>query len=237
MASTSPRRVFSTTEPLEAEAVDQRPVRISAFVALLLGLVSAVAILGKPLVAFSVLTVGVALWALRPSRHGPPVGRWAAVTGLLLAVFFGAWGWSQAEVRQRALVQQATRFGHDWLSTLAQGEKEVALELSNHVESRQPETMPLKQYYATEERAKESLQTFLDQDEIQRVLQGGPGQQWQPVGQPVVWQRHGADYVSIKWHETTRGDYYRTNLVRHWDPKQLVGQWRLDGLVAAEESD
>lgn len=194
--------VFSS-ESVAHELPADRPVRVSGFIALGLGILSGCTIFSKVFLPLPVLTLIVAAIALRPSFRGVPVGRRAACAGAVFAVFFGSWGWFQESTREEALQQHASRFAQYWLVTLQQGDAELALELANPPSARQSEKMSLERYYERNETARESLQEFLERPLTSMIITGGESLRWELAEPPDVIQRTTGDEVTIHLNETT----------------------------------
>jgi hypothetical protein len=144
----------------------QNPVRFSGFVCLLLGLTSAFALLGRPLllVPFAALVFG--LIALRPSVDGIPVGTFAAKLGLVLATGFAACGFFLPMAKERTLGGQAEVFVKEFLAVLGRGEWELASELQKPYRSRFLPTMPIKEFYSQNPDASRALTEMLDSNSL-----------------------------------------------------------------------
>lgn len=194
--------VFST-ESMADELPADRPVRISGFLALGLGILSGCVVFSMVFLPLPILTLIVAGIALRPSARGVPVGRSAAYAGAVLAIFFGSWGWSQVITRNKALQQQATRFAQDWLAILQQGDAELALELTQPPEMRLSEEMPLDVFYQQNETAQENLQGFSERPLVPIVLAGGESLRWELAERPIVTRQKSGDEVIVRLKETT----------------------------------
>ncbi len=101
-------------------------------VALLLGIISAVAVIGPLLwilpVTAAIFAV-VALWRIRASG-GQLLGRGMAVLGLVLAIFFGMAGPARTLSREYWLETRADRFAHGFIEVLENGKKYEAHQLT-----------------------------------------------------------------------------------------------------------
>lgn len=228
MVETPVQPVFST-ESAAHELPADRPVRISGFVALGLGMLSGFTILTTAFLPLPVITLIVAGFALRPARRGVPVGRSAAYAGAVLAVFFGSWGWLHAATREAALQQHASRFAQYWLETLQQGDTELALELASPPSTRQSEKMSLKTYYEQNETARENLQEFLERSLVSTVIAGGESLRWETAEPPAVIQRKDGDEVIVRLIETTGmvGGVVQIDLMRitYRSAEPVSGEW------------
>lgn len=194
--------VFSS-ESAANELTADRPVRVSGFIALGLGLLSSCTIFSKAFLPLPVLTLIVAAIALRPSDRGVPVGRLPAYVGAVLAVFFGSWGWFQATTREETLKQHASRFAEYWVTTLQQGDVELALELARPPSMRQSERMPLEMYYQRNEEAREKLKEFAERPTVAMIRAGGESLRWELAQAPSVLRSGIGDEVAVRLKETS----------------------------------
>lgn len=156
---TTPRMGAETGYELDDS---QTPVRFSGFVCLLLGFLSAAALLGRPLllVPFAALVFG--LIALRPSIQGVPIGTLAAKIGLVLATGFAACGFFLPWAKQQTLGEQAEVFGKEFFALVGKGEWELVSELQKSYRSRFLPTMPIKEFYSQNADASRALTEMLD---------------------------------------------------------------------------
>ncbi len=181
----------------------ERPVRVSGFIALLLGLLSSFTIFTTALLVLPLLALATALVALRPCSQGRPVGRTPAMIGAILAIFFASWGWLQASTRDQALQARATQFAQDWLLTVQQGHTELAVELASPPSLRQSERMPLEPFYQENETAQQGLAEFLDRPLVQDLIAGGPSLRWELSEPPIIRQRRDAERVTVRFREVS----------------------------------
>ena len=143
--------------------VDDSPLRVSGFVALILALLSGFSIVALPMVGFSIAAVLFGLFALRKSdSKSIPVGTTAARVAILLAVLFGTWGAGRFTLKQKTLGDQAEYFARQFLRVAANGDEIYAKELQKSHVNRFLKTMPLEQSYelqrlASARRAKEAM--------------------------------------------------------------------------------
>ncbi|WP_153557315.1 hypothetical protein [Roseimaritima sediminicola] len=225
MESKSESAVFS----LAPQEIPTAPVRPSGFVALLLGLLSSVVLLSTTLILIPLVTLVVGLFALRPSSEGPPVGRRAAVLGILLAVFFACWSVVASRVRTQQLSDNAERFGHEWMQLTSLGEWEMAMELTKSPAGRQSPQMPLKAYYQNSETCSEQLDEFLDRTAIMRIQDAGRDADWQLAESPQIYDDMGALCVQVRYVDRNQNssDGVRLELQRMWDSEAGVGEWRV----------
>ena len=204
-----PGSIFATPV-MSAESVPEvelevTPIRASGFVALLLGLLSFAAVLGAALIIVPVVAISFALFALRPYKAERPVGIVPAWIGLFCAVMFGVWGVSERQFKTNAMGAQATRFAHEWLQLVGQGDLELALELQIHPSRRQPVSMPLADYYQRSEAGMELLKNFKEQETMPRLMELGGKPKWVPAMPPKVYTQYGRELTQTVWRDTTGG--------------------------------
>jgi len=186
----------------DPELLDEpRPIRLSGFIALGLGLLSFTALFGAPMVIVPVLGTLSALWALRPYQGQRPVGLTVATIGLFIAVLFGVWGVTHRYLRQQTMSDQAVQFAADWLDLLAQGDIELAVELRAHPARRQSETMPLDEYYLHSEDGRRTMSEFRENEAIREVLQAGDRVRWELAATPRVYTLNGRALADTVWKD------------------------------------
>lgn len=181
------------------------PIRASGFVALFLGLISFVAVLGAPLIIVPIVAVAFAMFAMRPYGEERPVGVAAAWIGLFLAIMFGVWGYTERQLKISAMSNQATRFAGEWLNLVGQGNVELAVELQIHPSRRQPTSMPLADYYRRGQEAITLLTQFKEQEPIPKLLELGTKPNWEPAGPPKVYQQYGRELTQTIWRDASGG--------------------------------
>lgn len=174
---------------------EYRSVSILAVAALLLGLVSAVALIGTHLLVVNLLAIICAALALvRIARsEGQLIGRNVALAGLALSIGFGAYAYVHYAVFNRLVAREAQQWGLDWCKLVRDGELTLALELQNPPTSRRPLDSTLSQHYAGDPEGQEQLKSFredpvvealtsapegatLEAGEVEQVVRRGPGQ-------------------------------------------------------------
>jgi hypothetical protein len=204
------RSIFATPA-MSVEAspeleIKSTPVRISGFVALFFGLGSFVAVLGEPLIIIPVIAVAFALMAIRPYKLERPVGLIAGYIGLFCAVLFGCWSVSERHFKYELMSKQATGFAKDWLDLVGQGDLELAIELQVHPSRRQPESMPLADYYQRGETGIGMMKHFKEQDIMPRLIDLGMKPKWTLAQPPKVYTQFGRELTQTVWKDTT-GSY------------------------------
>ena len=142
--------VMSSEAGYEAD-VDDAPLRISGFIALLLSLLSGFTIVALPMVGFAIAAVLFGVFALRKSdSQSLPVGTTAARIGIVLAVLFGSWGVGRYVLKRNTLGGQAEYFARQFVRVASSGNEIYAKELQKSYVNRYLKTMPLEETYELE---------------------------------------------------------------------------------------
>ncbi|MCS7466273.1 hypothetical protein NZK35_06235 [Stieleria sp. ICT_E10.1] len=142
--------VMSSEAGYEAD-VDDAPLRISGFVALLLSLLSGFTIVALPMVGFAIAAVLFGMFALRKSdSQSLPVGTTAARIAIVLAVLFGTWGVGRYSLKRNTLGGQAEYFARQFVRVASSGNEIYAKELQKSYVNRYLKTMPLEETYELE---------------------------------------------------------------------------------------
>jgi len=148
-------------DALAAELAEYRSPQPLAVLTLIFGLLSFLAVFRTlfwvvPLVAF--LLGATALWLL--STDPGKVGRKAAIWGMALALFFGAWGPGRYFSRQYWLTGQARVFADAWLELVQQKKLREAHQLHGRQEQRATEGVTLDEFYRADKYAQGDFNTF-----------------------------------------------------------------------------
>lgn len=215
----------------DPELLDEpRPIRLSGFLALGLGLLSFTALFGAPMVIVPVLGTLSALWALRPYQGQRPVGLTVATIGLFAAVLFGVWGVTQRHLKQQTLSEQAVQFAANWLDLLAQGDIELAVELRADPARRQSETMPLDEYYLHSEEGRKTMSEFRENEAIQAVIQEGERARWVLAEPPRIYTLNGRELANTVWEDQSglRSTGVRVGLEYLQARGDEPAQWKID---------
>jgi hypothetical protein len=201
------RSIFATSlmseEGSPALELPVAPIRLSGFVALALGIVSFVGVLGLSLMFVPLLAAVCAVYAVRPYQGDRPVGVIAGWIGLFCAIMFSVWGTTERHFKSVQMTSQATRYASEWLALLAQNEVELAVELQIDPSRRQPETMPLVDYYQRSPAALEIMKQFNEQETLKRIREAGEKPKWELHRPPLVFVRFGREITETVWKDTT----------------------------------
>lgn len=205
------------------------PLRVSGYVALILGLLSPAAVVGPAalLLPFGAIVFG--LFALR--RHGEqvPVGLNAAKIGLVLASCFGAAGIAIPWMKSATLGSQAHKFALDYIELVANNELEVAMELRKDYVNRFAADMPLKDHYALNEGAEDGIITFRTDAINDSIRRRGPGAEWKLLNAVRVFTHYGIQQAELILVDPTGSDPLKLYMVLEYriDHNNGDGQWHM----------
>lgn len=161
---------------VEAEnVVRYRTVSRIAVVSLLLGILSAAAIVSRLMWCVPIAGVTLAIVALRTiSRNESLVlGRGAAQVGLALSLLFLASATTGHLVRQRTLSRQAMPHMSKWIEMVRDGRLREAHQLHLPQEERQQLGSNLQNYYEADRRAREDMDVFFDRSPLDKIIELG----------------------------------------------------------------
>ncbi len=188
------------------------PIRPSGFFTLLLGLLSTLSVLGRPLLVLPVLTILLGLFALRPSGDRKPIGGLAAKLGLILAVGFGAAGFCVPWFAAQKVGSEASYFSEQYLRLIAQDDRELAMEMRKDHINRAPARMSLVAHYAQMEAdAKEKqaltemetpLESYEGDEGVASLKKVGPDIDLVETKSPRLYSRFGEEMVDTFWNNT-----------------------------------
>jgi hypothetical protein len=215
----------------EPETIElSRPMRVSGFCALALGLLSFLAVLGTPMLIVPVCAALLAIYALRPYQGPRPLGYLAASIGLFAAILFGVWSITERQLRVRTMTQQATSFAAAWLDLMAQGEIELAAQLSAPPRQRQPASMPLQEYYTLSDEGRSVMQEFREAGPVEDLIAAGDRVQWELIQQPVVFKQSNRNMVLTVWKDRSGTMAAPLNVVLEYYPAEgsARAQWSMD---------
>lgn len=210
----------------ECETIYQPPVRPSGIVTLLLGMLCSLIILNRGFLPLAVVVVLLGLFAMRPAPAGTPVGRRAAMLGILLAIFFLALGWTRSAIIERDVSRSAEKFALHWLKLAEMGEWELVYELTNPPSSRQNPRMPLKAHYLKLEKAQE-LSEYKEQEFIQMFAELTHQPHWELAERPRISRSSGDYLVSLQFTDRNNAFPNQTLLTmqRVWQPQEDHFDW------------
>lgn len=233
----NPRPVFRSpamTVGSEAELLSepQATVRVSGFIALLLGGLSFAALFAGPLMIVPGLAAIAAGVALRPYSGLRPAGLTAALIGLFLATLFGFWGATERRLQYQTLSSQAAQFASRWLDLVAQGDVEMALQLSQHPSFRQSASMSLVDYYQTNAEAQTAMKNFKEAPANLEILRAGNAAKWEQERPSEIYHFSGRKLLTTYWRD--RSGTIRGPIVVRLEFIPAAGdkpaQWMIDGV-------
>lgn len=206
MSQTKPPQRLFKVQALSAGSevavvAEERPVRIAGFVALLLGIVSVAAVFTPLFWPLAVISIVVALVALRRYSGQRPPGYRAAGVGLFLTVLFLSWGITDHRLRGNELGDQAERFSQMWLALLARGDVEMAMQLQEPPEARQPASMSLVDYYQNDPIGVEAMEMFRDNPAVTETLRAADEAHWVTDRPTEVNVHMGSYVVTTYWRD------------------------------------
>ncbi len=211
---------------------ESRPIRVSGFIALFLGLLSFVAVLGAPMIVVPVLAALIALFALRPYAGLRPAGYTAASIGLFAAVLFAVWGVTQRHWREQVLAQQAAQFASNWLDLIAQGDLELAVELQVHPSRRQAASMALSEYYSISEEGQRGMSAFREMEPAEDLIRAGNQVRWQLAQPPLVYRERNRELVRTHWKDQSGSLAQPLQVTLEYFPADdtQAAQWKIDSI-------
>lgn len=157
---------------------DVAPLRISGYLCLILGCLSALGMIGQPLIFLSVVAVIVGAFALRKFDGLTPLGVKPAKIGICLAIGFGACSFFTPWFKTLILSRQAEKFALIYLDVVAMGETEFAMELNKDYVNRMDPTMSLEEHYQGAPQARENYEQFYQSGVNKMIRERGPGAEW-----------------------------------------------------------
>ena len=171
MNAIQPDATATPDDTTTAEVIEYRSPQPLAVLTLALGLLSFLAVLRPvlwivPLVA--VVLGPISLWRLASDRT--KVGRQAAIWGMALALFCGAWGVSRHLSRHWWLTSQARVDADAWLDLVQQNRLKEAHQLHGRQIQRVPEGTSIDEYYRTDKFAAHDLRAFFDQEPLRSFV-------------------------------------------------------------------
>lgn len=184
---------------------DDAPLRISGFIAAILGVLSGFTIVALPMLAAAIAAVLFGLFALRKSEGNTlPVGTTAARIGIFLAVLFGSWGVGRSSFKSQTLGDQAEYFARQFIKVVTSGNEAYAKELQKNYVNRYLKTMPLSHHYALEEKRaaermaeREDAAPDTDEDPTEFLKKYSVDHQW-ILDRPVrVYSKYGRQKADV----------------------------------------
>lgn len=150
---------FSELDQLELS--EYRPLNRAALGTFILGCLSAISLVHPGLIVIPILTVFMAVIALRQlqSAELKQSGRALATIGLYVAALFGSWTGFHHLTRSAHLYHQAQAFAEQWLNLLREGKAYEAHQLLVRESERVAPGTSLEQHYSLEAAEEHRLQS------------------------------------------------------------------------------
>lgn len=184
-----PLSVMSQIEALpESAAIDgplpvpeYRAISLWAMLALVLGLLSPVAVLSPILGIVPLVAIAIGCYALRRIHVNSDrlSGRWLAVAPLILAPLFLGWGFSREFSRRERFFTHAREFADDWLSILNRNEPYFAHQLWVQKKHRLDPHMNFEVAYQADESATNQFKMFMGTSPAKEILAAAPNAKFQ----------------------------------------------------------
>jgi len=218
-------------ETSDLRSEEYRSVSGWAVAALLLGLLSAAAIVGPILWLIPAAGLVTAVVAMRKIKtaQGQKTGWYLALLGLLLSIFFAAAGPARTMSRNLWLQTRGERFARGFVDLLRNNQPLKALELTKPGPRKPLPANPLESLEKNPE-AKKSYDRFLDNELVKALLEWGQNARLEEFSPRFLDSDERHDYVAVHYRiasgEKTpvSGDLYLERTV-----ESLTGteQWRL----------
>ena len=151
---------------------EYRSVSKLAVTALLVGLLSAVALIPPHSLVINLLGVICAVLALARIARADRrlVGRNLALVGLALSLAFGSYAYARGAVIQHLVAGEAEQWGLDWCKLVREGRLPLALELKQPPTSRRPLNDTLAEYYSENPQGDALMKAFRENDAVMALL-------------------------------------------------------------------
>ncbi len=164
----------AVNEKIDDRTAPYRAVSGLAVLALVLGILSAAAVVGPILWFIPLLAVIMALVAMRRIHVSQDLAGWnVAFLGLLLALLFGIAAPARTVSRQYWLSSRAEEFSDQFLKYLQQNNPHVAHQLKERAGVRKPLTDTLSDAYKQDPVSQKNLDQFISEEPAKTLLQQG----------------------------------------------------------------
>lgn len=221
-----------TAESESNMLIEARPVRVSGWLALLLGLISSMTLFTLGFLVFAALAIAVGLYAIRGYSGLRPIGYRSAVAGILLAVLFSAWALAENQLRTRYMLRYGNAFAADWLALVQGGQIELACELLNGPAQRQDPSMPLKPYYQESANGKTAMASFREHSMYNKLIEAGNRAQFTSIRPPQYRSFGNRHMVDTFWSDPsgTVADRFALT-IEYYAPRHdgEQAQWGIQG--------
>jgi hypothetical protein len=232
MVDSAPLESLDDTE----SQLDYQSLEPRAVVALLLGLVSALALVAAAWWFVPILAAIVAWAALvRIRRDGRP-GRTLALVGLALAAFWGTMGVARVVATQWILVGQARAVSDQFVGYLHEGSPEKALMLTLMADFRHPVDEGLWSFFRSNAEMRGELKKMAALPAVRLILNAGDSAQVRYYGVQGVSVGHDHAHVTLIYTVTfddpadqKKKTYFFAVRMERKEPKDPeLSPWRVD---------
>ncbi|MGB7327875.1 MAG: hypothetical protein WBD31_23570 [Rubripirellula sp.] len=218
------------------------PLRFSGYVCLILGLISVVALLGLPALVIPALAIFMGLIALRPYSGPKPVGRIPAQIGVILAIGFGVCGFGLVSMKKNTLGSQAKYYTREYISLVANGHKELPIELGKSFNNRFNKSMPLKEFYKNQEQEyaaklaegqaggsgeSSPMEQFQNNAAHNEIIKQGDDADWKLAAPIEIYKQFGIERATVNWQAPGSKQVVQF-MMQYLVDGDDVGQWHVD---------
>jgi hypothetical protein len=226
------------TDRHDAEMAQYRSLCATAVLGLILGLLSPLAIVSRPLLVVPLLGAavsGLALW--RIARNVTELaGRKAALVGLILSCFFAASVGSQRFYYNRLICSEAEQFASIWFGLLAEDRPYDACQLFLKRDERRQSQKSLGDFYRNRPKLREEIDSkYLGLPPVKLLLELGPKAKVQDMQTVGLQQKPQSNFVqqvySVSYVEDGKNKTVpiELNMERKVHPDGRVG-WQIAGV-------
>ncbi len=154
-----------------SDVLEYRSLSVLAVTVTVLGVFSAVALVSPLLWVVPLLTIVLAVGALRSLAKNPEkIGRRAVVFAIVLAVFFGAWAPSRYFTRQWWLYAEARARADEWLELVCTNELRKAHQLHVRGSRRVAKGKSVDEFYDKTKAAQSDVYAFFDAGALKIIV-------------------------------------------------------------------
>ena len=181
----------SHSQAADGDAARYHAVSKWAVAALLLGLLSPLALVGPVLWLVPLLGIVIALSAMRKisTSAGELVGWNLAFLGLLLAILFGVAAPVHTLTRHHWIEIRAEEFADQFLDLLLNGRTQAAFQLSLAPGRRKPLDYDLSEEFKKNPKAQQKYDEFMQREPARTLFASAPTCQNRTTLQPVAFRR------------------------------------------------
>lgn len=239
MSSASHQPTVSSLD--ETAVTTYRSISLAAVLALVFGCASALALIHPFLWVIPAVAVVIAIVALRGiAREGANLtGRGLALTGMVLALFFGTWAPTRIITRQAHLYRQARPYADQWLELMRAGKILEAHQLMQLAGERQKPGASLEVFYKNNADARKQLEHSFELKPALTIRSQAGNATYQYLGGDGVSTDDGghSEFISLRYlmryeeHGLTKETPVRIVLQRGDSEQPGVYYWSIRAIV------